>query len=96
VLCYIVLSYVVYDLSSRAPLPLLIYSGGGGLQAEYPIWYYYNTSTTYNFLIYALILRDGPPLMVRPIYSHEGIWGLYPHNLDLDFKGFCKMDGLGS
>jgi hypothetical protein len=41
-LCYIVSSYVVYDLSSRGPLPLLIYSGGGGLQVKYPIWYYYN------------------------------------------------------
>jgi hypothetical protein len=33
----------MYDLSSRGPLPLLIYSGGGGLQVKYPIWYYYNT-----------------------------------------------------
>jgi hypothetical protein len=36
------------------------------------------SSTTYNLAMYVLILRDGPPLMVRPIYSHEGIWGLYP------------------
>jgi hypothetical protein len=33
-LCYIVLSYVVYDLSSRGPLPLLIYAEEEGLQAE--------------------------------------------------------------
>ena len=30
----------VYHLSSRGPLPLLIYSGGVGLQRKYPIWYY--------------------------------------------------------
>jgi hypothetical protein len=34
--------YEMYDLSSRGPIPLLIYSGGGGLQVKYPIWYYYN------------------------------------------------------
>jgi hypothetical protein len=37
------------------------------------------SSTAYNLAMYVLILRDGPPLMVRPIYSHEGIWDLYPH-----------------
>jgi hypothetical protein len=41
-LCYIILSYVVYDLSSRGPLPLLIYSEGTRLQVKYSIWYYYN------------------------------------------------------
>jgi hypothetical protein len=38
------------------------------------------SSTAYNHAMYVLILRDGPPLMVRPIYSHEGVWGLYPHS----------------
>ena len=30
---------VVYDLSSRGPLPLLIYPEGTELQAKYPIWH---------------------------------------------------------
>jgi hypothetical protein len=34
--------YEMYDLSFRGLLPLLIYSGGGGLQEKYQIWYYYN------------------------------------------------------
>jgi hypothetical protein len=34
--------YEMYDLSSRRPLPLLIYSGGGELQVKYLILYYYN------------------------------------------------------
>jgi hypothetical protein len=34
--------YDMYDLFSTGPFPLLIYSGGGGLQVKYPIWYYYN------------------------------------------------------
>ena len=31
---------IEYMMSSRGPLPLLIYSGGAGLQVKYPIWYY--------------------------------------------------------
>jgi hypothetical protein len=34
--------YEMYDLSSRGPFSLLIYSGGGGLQVKCLIWYYYN------------------------------------------------------
>jgi hypothetical protein len=34
--------YEMYNLSSRGPLPLRLYSGGGGLQVKYLIWYYYN------------------------------------------------------
>ena len=30
---------IKYMMSSRGPLPLLIYSGGVGLQVKYPIWY---------------------------------------------------------
>ena len=30
---------IMYDLSSRGPLPLLIYLEGTELQAKYPIWY---------------------------------------------------------
>ena len=42
VLCLwcIVLNMRCRDLSTRGPLPLLIYSGGVGLQGKYPIWYY--------------------------------------------------------
>jgi hypothetical protein len=42
VLLYLERCNEMYDLSSRGPLPLLIYSGGGGLQVKYLIWYYYN------------------------------------------------------
>ena len=28
------------EISTRGPLPLLIYSGGAGLQVKYHIWYY--------------------------------------------------------
>jgi hypothetical protein len=38
--------YEMYDMSSRGPLPLLINSGGGGLQVKYLIWYYYNVYYT--------------------------------------------------
>ena len=31
---------IEYMMSSRGSLPLLIYSGGAGLQVKYPIWYY--------------------------------------------------------
>ena len=31
---------IEYMTSSIGPLPLLIYSGGVGLQVKYPIWYY--------------------------------------------------------
>jgi hypothetical protein len=34
--------YEMYDMSSRGPLPLLIYSREGGIQVKYLIWYYYN------------------------------------------------------
>jgi hypothetical protein len=30
---------MMYDLSSRGPLPLLIFPEGTELQAKYPIWY---------------------------------------------------------
>jgi hypothetical protein len=67
----------------RGSLPLLIYSEGGGLHVKYPMWYNYNNpcgACEQCHAPHALILRDGQPLMVRPIYSHEGIWGLYPHS----------------
>ena len=33
------MSFDVYDLSSRGPLPLLIYREGTEIQVNYPIWY---------------------------------------------------------
>jgi len=39
VLDYVEINCDVYDLSSREPLPLLIYPEGTELQAKYPIWY---------------------------------------------------------
>ena len=40
-LCSVSLVYCIeYMMSSRGLLPLLIYSGGIGLQVKYPIWYY--------------------------------------------------------
>jgi hypothetical protein len=44
VLMYCIELCVLYgrELSSRGPLPLVIYSEGVGLHVEYPILYYYN------------------------------------------------------
>jgi hypothetical protein len=33
--------------------------------------------------LHVFILRVGPSLMVRPIYTHEGMGGLLPHNTPL-------------
>ena len=39
-LVYCIEMYVDVVLSTKGPLPLLIYSGGVGLRGKYPIWYY--------------------------------------------------------
>ena len=67
------------DLSSRGPLPLLIYSEGTRLQVKYPIWYYYNVlRCTPSSAVHALISRAGPPRMVRPMYHLVVPGGLSP------------------
>ena len=44
-LVYCIDVYDLYDLSSRGPLPLLIYCEGTRLQVKYPIWYNYNIAS---------------------------------------------------
>ena len=62
-------------LSVRGPLPLLIYSEGTRLQVKYPIWYNYNIACSTRF-----ILWTGPPPVVQPMYTHEGIGDLFPYS----------------
>jgi hypothetical protein len=81
VVCYIVLSYVVYDLSvGTCPLEdpcLSLYT----LEEE---GYKQNSlfvtitisSTACNLVMYALILWGGPPQTVRPMY-HLVVPGVY-------------------
>ena len=64
-------------MSARGPLPLLICSGGVGLQGKYPIWYY--TMSYYSLAVHVLILWVGPPLMVRPMSCLVDTRGHIPH-----------------
>ena len=71
-------------MSTRGPLPLLIYSGGVGLQGKYPIWYYtisYCSLTVHADQCrapHALILWAVPPLTMQPMSYPVGIWGYTP------------------
>ena len=72
-------------LSSRGPLPLLIYCEGTRLQVKYSIWYNYNICR----VPYVFTLRARPLPMVRPMYTHEGIGGLFPHSCPMQ-RGFHR------
>ena len=70
---------IEYMMSSRGPLPLLIYSRGAGLQVKYHIWYYTMSCGARRVAPCTSFLWAGPPLMVRPISCLEDR-GAYPHS----------------
>ena len=66
------------DLSSRGPLSLLIYSEETRLQVNIQFGTITISSTTCNLDVHALILRVGPPRMVRPMYHLMVPGGISP------------------
>ena len=66
---------ILYNLSSRGPLPLLIYCEGTRLQTNYPIWYNYNIASYSARLHLTGWATSGGAVM----YTHEGIGCLFPY-----------------
>jgi hypothetical protein len=85
-LYYFILIYVVYPLSSRDPCLSLYTLEEEGYKQNNLFGTIIISSTTYNLVMYALILRAGPPQMVRPmyhlvvpeVYTPTGMQGIEP------------------
>ena len=78
---WIVLNMGCMSMSIRGPLPLLIYSGGVGLQGKYSIWY--NTIACSarrvgraRLDLVGWATSDGAAHVLSC-----GYWGSYPHNI---------------